>query len=174
MKKKWKTIIVLTLLYVIMNIFWGRLSTGLTVKGSTTSPSYSIKQSKDKGCFLSELAFSPNEVDWNGNKIEFNEVWLEKRTQLDYRISLIPLFLEIPIYKQQSGFNICFNLSSSYETLDNDLVFFVLEDKGSSFAQRGTVIFWEKIDSLDWDSLACKITNNWKFNGAKEIIITKN
>jgi|GEM_PF-2211958 len=173
MKIKRKTVIVLAVLYVIMNIFWGWLSTGLAVKGATSSPSYSIAQSKAKDCFLSDLTFSPNEVDWNGTKIEFNEVWLEKQTQLDYRISLVPFFWEIPIYKQKPGFNICFNLSSGYEAIDNDFVFFVIEEKGHSFAQRGTVLFWEEIDSLDWDSLVCKITNNWKFNGAKEIIITK-
>lgn len=174
MKIKRKTVIVLAVVYVIVNIFWGWFTTELAKKGPPTSPSYSIGESKAKDCFLSELTFSPNAVDWNGTKIEFNEAWLEKRTQLDYRISLVPFFWEIPIYKQQPGFNICFNLSSGYEViLSNDFVFFVIEDKGHSFAGRGTVLFWEEIDNLDWDSLVCKITNNWKFNGAKEFIITK-
>jgi len=123
-----KLFIFLAICWLFINALWGFLITELSKESSIESTS--TVQSKLKGCFVEELAITPNLIEVNGEKAQIREIWLEKRHDLWFLLSFIPGILDYSICTQKKGFQIVLTFEKGKDHDFLDRWFFVLEGEG--------------------------------------------
>jgi hypothetical protein len=70
-------------------------------------PSYSIRESKERGVYVCPVSVEPCVINWEGHEIVIKEAWLEKA-------SVRPFWQTPTFYVNRitSGYFLCFNLSN--------------------------------------------------------------
>jgi hypothetical protein len=122
-------------------------------------PCYSVRESKQRGCYLCAVSFEPNVIRWKGKEIKIKEAWLE---QAHERLLIGS--------KKASHYNMCVNLSAGWDVLGTaESPFFVFEGKRGGFGMMGTVVLWETFDKIESEEFNVLLTDNWRFDGAIKI-----
>ena len=169
-----KLFIFLAICWLFINALWGFLITELSKESSIESTS--TVQSKLKGCFVEELAITPNLIEVNGEKAQIREIWLEKRHNLWFLLSFIPGILDYPICKKKKGFQIVFTLENGKGLDFLDEWMFVLETEGESFANNSygnSECLSQTVNEKNWKTLKVLFTQNWQFENARTYVISK-
>ncbi|MFH2031232.1 MAG: hypothetical protein ABIJ40_11545 [Bacteroidota bacterium] len=170
------SIAVLLLVYFIINLGWSHFQKEVGYKGGKNQASDSIKESKKRGCFVEELTIVPKTIEVKGGKIQIKEVWIEKRHDLSFIISLLPTVLEYPIFNNKKKLQMSFNFIQNEIPDVFDDWFFIVEGKGSSFTNHGNVFLTAEIDRSewkDWKNIKIFLTNYRGFENAKTFLIKK-
>jgi hypothetical protein len=100
-------------------------------------PSYTAAESHRKGIWVSDVELSPQEMNWKGNTVAFNEVWVEHQSKLEHHA------VWFPYYKTLDGYFLCFTVKSGEGML------YWLGDSGASFTARsgsGATLFFKRVD----------------------------
>ncbi len=140
------------------------------------SSSYTIREAERKGTLVARLAASPTTVDWHGHRITVNEAWVEHKARRLYTVVIIPFVLDYPICENLPGYYLAMNLKEGGQAFKESRALFVRPGRGASFAERwergGPVLFWDEIDDPDNAPFVVQLTDNWRREGAKELVLT--
>ena len=81
-------------------------------------PSYTIASSKARGAFVEAVTIEPGlSVDWHGRRIAIKEAWLERQTEFEYVVEIIPFCWEYRRYRKVAGYNLCLNLADGWDVV---------------------------------------------------------
>ena len=159
---------------VVVDVVFSIFATGLANKPSANHPSYTIADSKARGAFIERVAVTPSVIDWHGQRIVLKETWLEHQTELVQIYVIVPFLWKHHQYRKTQGYNLCVNLDEGWDALWSPTApFFVVEGQGSGFAQRGTVVLWERLDDLEQFPAKVLLTDNWKFENSQALAIKR-
>ena len=174
MKKLFKFfVIIIVFVFFCINLGWSVFVKEVYHNGGKNESSKDIKKSKDKGCFVEELIISPKIIEIKGNNIQIKEVWLEKQHDLLFIVSIIPTYLEYPIYSNKKEYNINFRFVQDRIPDSLDGWFFVFKQNKKSFAEINGEYFTGEIKRIDWDIKKILLTDDSEFRNKKEFFIKK-
>jgi hypothetical protein len=136
------------------------------VQSPTSDRSWSISQAKRNGTFVSQLKIVPQQITWQGKRIQFREVWVEERVEKSGN-SFFP-------YKRTGDFAICFTLSVGEDIFfENDNPFFVLEENGSGFlvtyGDNEPILFRQIVENAQVDKMRISLIKSWSDRMEKNI-----
>ncbi len=157
----------LLIIYFVINLLWGTLMTFYyNLKGQLNSPSDSIEHSKKKGVFVEELSASPNQLIVGNSSVAFREVWVEHVNVLSFVMSVIPKYLEIPLYSKKDYYNVCITfLDNSYfiqqrKSLSSNY-HICFKNSNSGFIHAGDLCYYT-FEDLDWSQKTIIFRKSWK------------
>ena len=145
---------------------------GLGDKGFPSSPCLSVGEAKISFTYVCPAFIEPKVIDYKGQKIEFGEAWVEKRSKPEW------FLVWIPYRKIVRGYELCFTLKTGDQALDG---WFVIGDRGRSLgtisSKNTTKLFSESLglkdaDEIIPDSLEMSLIDNWKEPRPKNLTIT--
>lgn len=123
--------------------------------GSRDRPSNSASFAKSKNIFVSYVVAEPNTFNIDGKIIEFDDIWIEKRTILQHH------FIWFSTYEDLGGFYLCFTLKKGKDVFRYSDNFFRLEDQQHSFGRVGLgLVFWETIPNPNINTLHVYFVKN--------------
>jgi hypothetical protein len=182
-KNIWKRRILYILLAILgialFNAVFGLVVT-YRANGVTGHPwcSPTAGDAKWNGTLVATLTASPSDIDWHGEEITINEVWVERPWQRVYTVVLIPGLVHIPINRELPGYTVGFNLKRGHQVFEalhgkaQRPPFFVQEGRGAGFTEDGPAnLFYDHLPEYDYAPIKVQLRQGWDSGDVKEIIL---
>ncbi len=170
-----KTVIICGIIAFLLLTIFKFFGNGLGDKGIPSSPCGTSGEAKRSFTYVCPALIEPKVIDYKGQRIEFGEAWVEKRSKPSW------FLVWIPYRKIVNGYELCFTLKSGDQLFGKTRPWFVIGDRARglgvlSFKNTQT-LFTESLgenhaDEIIPTSLEMSLIDNWKDPRPKNIKIT--
>ena len=174
-----RILIICGIIAFLLLTFFKIVLNGAAFSGVLYPPFLTAGEAQRSLTYVCPALIEPKEIDYKGQRIEFGEAWVEKRSKPSW------FLVWIPYRKIVKGYELCFTIKTGNELFRKfPSPWFVIGDRGKGVgsiilnpAPLNGVLFWESIGEKDAGeiippSLEMSLIDNWKDPRPKNIKVT--